>query len=125
MEILMEIPMEKLFYLLNPEGFELKNGLHVHGNPKITLVQNAVLEFGGKGMADPETKIAVYASKEILNSLPSNELRWNYINDGVWPLVRGFIVLSNYYIRRNILGDYHPLDRFEVLSITEGAKVAR
>jgi hypothetical protein len=118
----MEIPIEKLVYLLDPEGFELKNGLYVHQNPKITVVQNAVLEMGGRGMADPETKIAVYAAKEILDSLPSDQIRWNFINDGVWPLARGGNFLDDYF-RRYVIGNIHPSDRFRVLSIKEDAKV--
>ena len=117
-----KIPIEKLLYLLDPsnprEPFAFKNGLYVPVDPKITVVENAVLEDCGRGIADPETKIAVHPAnevlekilgslpeeignkvrllmqkgateKEILNSLPDNMIRWNNVGDGVWPLNRG------------------------------------
>jgi hypothetical protein len=111
-----------VFFLIDPEVFTLKSGLYVPENPKFTVVENAVLEMGGRGMADPETKIAVYAAKTVLDSLPDNQIRWNYINDGVWPLVRGYYVIGLYNCRRNV-DDVHPSGRFRVLSITEDAKV--
>ena len=107
-----------VFFLIDQEIFTLKNGLYVPENPKIIVVENAVLEMGGRGMADPETKIAVYAAKAVLDSLSYNQIRRNYINDGVWPLVRG-----DYFLRRVVGGYYHPSYRFRVLSIKEDAKV--
>ena len=111
------------FFLIDPEAFTLKSGLYVPENPKITVVENAVLEMGGKGMADPETKIAVYAAKAVLDSLPDSQIRWNYINDGVWPLVRGDCGIGDYSYGRNVGGYDLPSGRFRVLSIKEDAKV--
>ena len=117
----MKIPIEKLLYLLDPEGFELKNGLYVHQNPKITVVQNAVLEMGGKGIADPETKIAVYAAEIVLVSLSDNEVKWNYIKDGVVPLARKDFSCYGFDIRRAVVG-IHPSNFPErILSVTESS----
>jgi hypothetical protein len=112
-----------VFFLIDPEAFTFKNGLYVPENPKITVVENAVLEMGGRGMADSETKIAVYAEKSVLDSLPSDQIRWNYFKHGVWPLVRGSeYVLYHYSNERSVVGFERPSVRFGVLSVTEDAK---
>ena len=121
------VGVNSVFFLIDPEAFTPKNGLYVLENPKITVVENAVLENGVWGTAaDPETKIAVYAAKAVLDSLSRDQIRVNYINEGVWPLVRGdydpvyFTECSDG--RHYVKGYVDPSDRYRVLSVTEDSK---
>ncbi|MCX6771107.1 MAG: hypothetical protein NTX79_03560 [Candidatus Micrarchaeota archaeon] len=116
------VGVKGVLFLIDPEACTLKNGLDVLENPKITVVENAVLEMGGKGMADPETKIAIHAAEMVLDSLPVSQIRWNYIGDGIWPLVRGDKYLLGNYGRLYVVSYGRPSYRFRVLSVTEDKK---
>lgn len=104
-----------IFLLIDPEAITLNRGIYVFENPILTFVENAVLEMGGKGRADPKTGIAVY-SDEAANHLPSSQIRWNYVHDGVWPLMRGPSLFAS---SRQIIGQYHPLNTYRVLAVVD------
>lgn len=79
-----------VFLFIDPEDFaKNEKGVYVIVNPKITLVENAVLEYGAAGRADPATKIAISVPKGDFESVPDEERRWNTISDGINYLVRG------------------------------------
>ena len=109
----------KIFFLIDPEAFTLKNGLYVFENPKITVVENAVLEMSGRGMADPETKIAIYTAETV----PARELRLNCFSEGIWPLSRGGLEVLGFGVERIVSGFSPPSYCFGVLASTETAKV--
>lgn len=104
-----------IFLLVDPEAITLNKGIYVFENPTMTFVENAVLEMGGKGRADPKTGIAVYP-EEATSPLPSSQIRWNYVHDGVWPLMRGPALFAS---SRQIIGQYHPLNVFRVLAVVD------
>ncbi|VVC02377.1 Uncharacterised protein [uncultured archaeon] len=115
------IGVKGLFFVAEPEEFTFKNGLYVHENSKITVVDDAMPYFGEWGKADPATKIA---AKTSINPLPSREKRYNHIYDGIRPLVRGGIIIhfGGRVGVQGIDGTNHPSNKFLVLAIADEAK---
>ena len=81
-----------VFLLIDPEAFSqtLKSGLYALENPKITVVENAVLEWGVRGEADPETKITVYAEKPPSSRSDTRVKSTRIDHNGVVALGRRF-----------------------------------
>jgi hypothetical protein len=115
-----KIPTDKIFYLIDPEGYTLKKGIYVLENPQITVVEHAVLGYGtdARGKADERTKLPVYEIENVLDSLPDNEIRWSYIRDGIWPLLRGKGIYA-YQDNRCVMAYDMPPAYLQVLSVTE------
>ncbi|MFA6907987.1 MAG: hypothetical protein WC263_04125 [Candidatus Micrarchaeia archaeon] len=91
---------ENVLLFIDPDALvRNKDGIYVLENPKISVVDNAILEFGCFGSPDPDTRIAVHTVEppeyettvngrlEWHYSSPLG-IRWNFFKDGVWPITR-------------------------------------
>lgn len=103
---------EGILLFTDAKDFSDSKDYKVMQDPSISVVENPVLAFGGAGKVDEQTKIAVEVSPEELAKLDENQKRFNYLNKGIRPFVRG--VLDDYG-RRLVLGYYGPLGRVGVL----------
>lgn len=113
-----KIPAGELLYLVDPEALAWRGWSFVLENPKITVVENAVLGFGDVGIPAPETKIAIHAPKKTLNALPKSGIRMNFIQDGVQALARGHVIYSFNEVR-NVDAYWSPFNDFGVLSVRD------
>ena len=86
-----------ILLFVDAKGFSERKGFQVIEEPAILVVENPVLEYGGRGKAHEATKIAVNVSDEEFARLKIDEKRWNNFRKGIWPLSRVANVSIGYY----------------------------
>ncbi len=82
---------EGILLFTDAKDFSDSKDYKVMQDPSISVVENPVLAFGGAGKVDEQTKIAVEVSPEELAKLDENQKRFNYLNKGIRPFVRGVL----------------------------------